>query len=637
MRREGVVLFVIVLLAVGLRAYNLRHEYFIGNDAFLHYSVLRQALSGGGLSNYALSFGNPLIIEPKGLYYITLLPAYVFGLDFAFLLMPLLSGIVCVLLSYYLIRDYFGVNPALLTAFFLALSIANVYRTSPGTYRGDGFYLTIVVALLYVYNKYLKGGYRQSLLLGSLLGFSCAVWGGSPLGVILVISGLIIDLTIKYLNSEIKFFDLKKALIVLVTYYLIQSFLILADVTKESYFTLNKPLHFAITFAPLVVGLIYQLAPRVSKKRVLSVLVVVVIVLIALNVDVIMSVVSQSLFEQSLFYSVGVSELLPPTFELLTTMLSWTIYLMWPGLLLLVMFVFKKRNAMHSTYLIWVLISVYLMLGYSRYNFLASVAVASLSSLFVFKLVKAVWRANDRIAVALLCLVIVPYSIDSFVNINRVGPRMNDAWFDALSFVRANLTSGMTVTWWDHGSWVQYYDGFPTVVDSITGQDEYRISRIAKFFMTSDYDSFSDFGAKYLILGGDVVLYSDAVLKIAGVNGFEVSGVGSPVTASINNENVVTLPAGDGRFELYANGAVYRSLNGLVPINKTFVNNGVIVSSVSNATGCLVVNQFFNLFFNDFACNSNYVNLMYGPGLPGYELLYDNGYVRVYEITGDSL
>ena len=43
------------------------------------------------------------------------------------------------------------------------------------------------------------------------------------------------------------------------------------------------------------------------------------------------------------------------------------------------------------------------------------------------------------------------------------------------------------------------------------------------------------------------------------------------------------------------------------------------------------------LFFNDFACNSNYVNLMYGHGLPGYELLYDNGYVRVYNITGDNL
>ena len=634
MRREGVILFVIVLLAVGLRAYNLRHEYFIGNDAFLHYSVLRQALNGGGLTNYALSFSSPLVLEPKGLYYITLVPAYLLGLDFAFMLMPLLFGVLSVILSYYLVRDYFGSNTALLTAFFLALSLANAYRTSPGTYRGDGFYLTVLVFLLIVYNKYLKGGIKHALGLGLLLGVSCAIWGGSPLGVILIISGLIIDLTIKYLNGAYGLFDLKKALVVLVVYYLIQNFLIMLDVIKESFFTLNKPLHFFITFAPLFVGLVYQLAPRVSKKRVLSVLVVVCIVLVALNVDVIMSVISQSLFEQSLFYSVGVSELLPPTFTLLVTMLSWTLYLMWPGLLLLVMFVFKKRSAMHSTYLVWVLISVYLMLGYSRYNFLASVAVASLASLFVVKLIKAVWTANDRIAVALLLLVIVPYSIDSFVNINKIGPRMNDAWFDALSWVKDNLEPGLTVTWWDHGSWVQYYDSFPTAVDSVTGQDEVRISRIANFFMTNVSDSFSDWNAKYLVLGGDVILYSEAVLDIASVSGFEVSGVGSPVNAVVNNNEVITLPAGDGRFELYANGAVYRSLEGLIPISKTFVNNGVIVSNVTGATGCLAVNKFFNLFFNDFACNSNYVNLMYGLGLTGYELVYDNSYVRVYQIVG---
>jgi hypothetical protein len=63
----------IVLLAAGFRLYNLRHEYFIGNDAFLHYSVIRQARQGGGLSNYNLSYGNPQILEPLGFYYVTLI------------------------------------------------------------------------------------------------------------------------------------------------------------------------------------------------------------------------------------------------------------------------------------------------------------------------------------------------------------------------------------------------------------------------------------------------------------------------------------------------------------------------------------------------------------------------------------
>ncbi|MFA5406149.1 MAG: STT3 domain-containing protein [Candidatus Nanoarchaeia archaeon] len=627
MRREHLLLLLILLLGAGLRLYSLRNEYFTGNDAFIHYSVIRQALVDGNLVTYELSYGNPVILEPLGFYLVTLIPSFVLGLDIAFLLMPVLSGVLCLLVAYYLLRDLFGERAALIAVLLLSLSMAHIYRTSANTYRGDGFFLTAFLLTLYYFNKSLKASVKYSVVTGLLMTLCASLWNGYPLGVIVIISGLIINSTLKFLKNDFAKKDLTNIFALLVTYYFTELILILTGVTKRLFFTSNNAVHAVITFAPLFIGVIYYFTKRVKKSSVLGVLAVVGVVLLLLNINTVSSLVAQSLFENTLFYEVGVSELLPPTFDLLSAMLSWSLFLMWPGLLLLVLLILKKRDARHITFLVWSVITIYLMLNYSRYNFIVSVSAAALSALFInYLYLKAEqYRKNAGLVLVLVLVLLYVFVIpltgsvtNLFNNLNSVSPRVNAEWADALTWMRDNLEPDLTVTWWDHGSWVQYFAGFPTIADSVTGQDIGRITRVAQFLMTAKNDTFSDLGAKYLVLGADDVLYSNAIVSIADVRGFEMYGLDSGYFQS--NDDELYFISGDlvlaPRFVFFANQSI--------PLIE------------SNGTGCLMINYLeprpYLLFLNDYACNTNYAQLMFGLGLPGFELLYQNDYVVVYRI-----
>ncbi|MBD3312056.1 hypothetical protein GF352_01215 [archaeon] len=637
MKKEWGVLIAIIVIAMGFRAYNLRHHYLMGNDAYLHYSVIRQAMTTGNLETYELSYGNPLILEPKGLYYVTLIPAYITGLPTAFLLTPLIAGAVTVLLSYLLTRDLFNKRVGLLTAIILALCVAHMYRTSPNSYRGDGFYLAFLLGILYAFNKSLKGTWRESLITGVLMGLSTTIWNGYPLGVLVIITGLIINSTTKYLKNKYKKEDLVKTFTLLISYYVLEYLFLLTGVIQRMFFTANTPLHTLIVFSPLLLSVIYHATKRVKKSRVMAVIIITGTIILTLSAGTINAMISEGLFENSLFYDIGVSELLPPEWGTLHALLSWTLYLAWPGVILLALILIKKQRADQLTYMAWVIVSSYLMLNYTRYNFIASITTASMTALLLDYVYTMVRKRNKYVAIAILCLFLIPYTVDGLNNINRVGPRMSEPWEQALNWAGENLDKGRVVTWWDHGSWVQYYTGLPTIVDSVNGQDQDRIRRIAEFLTSSENDAFTDWGAKYLILGGDVILYSGAVTGIAGADDYLVSLIGTPQPAMINGEQVNVFYAGGGRFELHDDETYFKTDKGTLVVDRTYYANAsgssVKESNYNTTQGCVVINPYTYLFFNDKACNSNYVQLMYGKGLAGYELLYRNNFVVIYEVV----
>ncbi len=626
MKWGEIALLLIIAAGAGFRLYNLRHPYFIGNDAFLHYSVMRQAMEGKGLGHYELGYGRPKILEPLGFYYITLIPAYLIGLHNAFLIMPLVSWLISIVLFYLLSKDLFGRKTALISAFLLSLSVANMYRTSPNTYRGDGFYLTMLLGVLYAFFR------KKYLLTGVLLGLSASLWNGYPIGVIVIIGGIIAAETLKFVRNELCKKDLLNYVYVLVPYYLIEQFLLLANIMRQEFFTRNFAFHLGIVFSPLAIGLVYLSAKRVKKSKVLGVIIAAAVVVLFISAQSISSMINEGLFGNSLFYSIGVSELLPPSYTLLYSTLSISLYLMWPGLVLFVFLLMKKQSAKKLTYFLWVLISTYLMINYSRYNFIASVTVASLSAVFLSYIYDRIKKHNKVLAIVVIVAVLVPYAVDSFINVEKIGPRMSEPWLKALVWMRSNLKPGMTLSWWDHGSWIQYYTGFPTVTDSVTGQAQDRIKRTAVFLSTNISENFSDWGVRYLVLGGDIIFYSGAVLGIAGVKDFKVSLVGR----GRNVNGIMIYPIGNGRFEVYPQGTLYRDPAGSFVVDKTYYANMTgatfVKSDYNKTSGCLVINPYANLFFNDEGCSSNYVKLMYGNGINGYKLLYRNNFVVIYEI-----
>jgi len=717
MKKEHIALIIILIVAASFRLYNLRHPYFIGNDAFLHASVIRQALNNGNLATYELSFYRPQILEPLGFYYVTLIPATIIGLDIAFLLMPLISGLLCVLLLYLLMKDLFNTRVGLIAALILALSLGHMYRTSPNSYRGDGFFLTIFLAILYYFNKTIKGTTKDAVITGVLMALSATLWGGYPIGVLVIISGLIINATLKFFKGKFEKKELTKTFAVLASYYFLELMLMLLGVVKQSFFTRNTGFHALITFSPLIIGLIYYFTRKVKKSNVMIIMFVAGLIILGLNASTISSMVNEGLFENSLFYEIGVSELLPPKLGLLYTMLSWTLYLMWPGLIILSLVIFKKQKPEYLTYLVWIAVSIYLLLSYSRYTFIASVTTASLTalllnyffnrkkttmyysmifltivvissfilfmsdefvkkeidlipalelfsknastlfnsvllSIFISGVLVFILNYLDRkllslskklskragrlllniFAITLFIVFFASYTVESITNVERIGPRMSAVWEDALNWMSDNLEPGVALSWWDHGSWIQYYTGFQTVTDSVTGQDQHRIQRTAQFLTTNNSDRFSDWSVKYLVLGGDVILYSGAVLGIAGTEGFTMSMVG----VGVETQGITVYPIVDGQFQAHPQGTIFTNEQGSFVLTKTFYANStgamVSYSDYNTTQGCLVVNPYTNFYFNEQACDSNYVKLMYGEDLDGFKELYRNDFVVVYEL-----
>ncbi len=622
MRKELIYLILILVLATVLRLYLLRYPYFIGNDAYYHYSVIRQAINGGGLTNYALSYGNPLILEPKGFYYVTIIPSYIIGLHNAFLIMPVIFGLVGLVFAYLLIRDLYGRRAGLITVIIMSLLIAHIYRTSVNTYRGDAFFLSLFTITLYYFNKELIKG--KGVITGLLLGLTASLWNGYPLGVIIIISGLIINSTLNYLKGLHTKRDVILSLTIMTTYYLIEQLMLITNVIKPVFFTTHWLTHLLLIYSPALISLTYYYTKRVSKKYVIGFIIITGLTLILLNASVIKFIIVTGLLETNYFYKVGVSELLPPTMSFNWVMLSLTYYLMWGGLLIALL---RKKDAQRLTYMVWVLITTYLMISYSRYNFIGSLTTSSLTAL----LLDYIYERNKKIGLIIISVVLVVITATTIINLQSIGPRMNYYWEQALKWL-STQPRGLTLTWWDHGSWVQYYSGFPTITDSVSGQAVDRIKRTAVFLMTNNSDKFTDWNVTYLIVGGDDILYNGAITKIANITGLSIDYLPPP---SYNN-GVLTIRTSDGYFIITSNASFFKRFNGDVfNLRKTFIvnNKTIVMNSQSNQSrNCLVITQYFNWFLNDKACNTNYVNLMYGLGVNGYQLIYRNPFVAIYKV-----
>ncbi len=616
-------ILIVLLIAFLLRLYLLKYSYFIGNDAYYHYSIIRQAINGGGLNNYSLGYGNPLILEPKGFYYITIIPSYIIGLHNAFLIMPVIFGLVGLVFAYLLIKDLYGKRVGLITIIIMSLLIAHIYRTSVNTYRGDAFFLSLFTITLYYFNKELIKG--KGLITGLLLGLTASLWNGYPLGVIIIVSGLIINSTLNYLKGKHTIRNVILSLTIMTTYYLIEQLMLITNVIKPVFFTTHWLTHLLLIYSPALISLTYYYTKRVSKKYVIGFIIITGLTLILLNASVIKFIIVTGLLETNYFYKVGVSELLPPTISFNWIMLSLTYYLMWGGLLIALL---RKKNAQRLTYMVWVLITTYLMISYSRYNFIGSLTTSSLTAL----LLDYVYERNKKIGLVVISVVLVVITATTIINLQSIGPRMNYYWEQALRWL-STQPRGLTLTWWDHGSWVQYYSGFPTITDSVSGQAVDRIKRTAVFLMTNNSDRFTDWNVTYLIVGGDDILYNGAITKIANITGLSINYLPQP---SYENGALI-IRTSDGYFVITSNSSFFKRFNGDVfNLRKTFIvnNNKTVVmnSQLNQSHNCLVITQYFNWLLNDEACNTNYVNLMYGAGLSGYQLIYRNPFVAIYKV-----
>jgi asparagine N-glycosylation enzyme membrane subunit Stt3 len=186
-----VVLGVTIYLRVGM--YHLTG--FFEPDGFYHYSIIRQAVANNfQIPKYSALSGWPAhtpVIEPNGLYEVTLIPYMVlryFGVNYYTImrLIPVLFGIFDVLgaylLSRYLSKDRFF---ALLVMAFVALSSGDAARTNALVYRGDGFItIFLIMSLVFALQIFREEKQKRKLLFAAMSGIFLSicnyVWNGAP-------------------------------------------------------------------------------------------------------------------------------------------------------------------------------------------------------------------------------------------------------------------------------------------------------------------------------------------------------------------------------------------------------------------------------------------------------------------------
>ncbi len=653
MKVENALLMLALILALIMRLYPMRLYAFVGNDPFVHASVIRQYLETGNLDTYELTGGIQKINEPKGLYWVAILPALI-GVPYvlAFQLMPVVFGAVAVALAYYFLKNVFDKKTALIGTFILALSVAHTYRTMANFYRGDGFFLTFLLGVMLAYTLVLKEKKtRKQVLLSFISAFlvlgMVVVWNGHLLGIAIIVFWLLVSEIFAYYEGNR---DVAKKLmiygsIVLPVYVGMNFLLMQFNVISNLFFYSAGAMEAYVVFVlvPAILGPVFYYGIRLKKKhRIYSMIGLLsgALIFAGLNAGIIEKVLSQSIFFKSAIYTIGVSELLPPTPELVWVMHNIMYYFMWAGFVIFGIMLLKLRKIEYFVLLSYVAPVLFLMLNYGRYAFLGSFVVASMAGLAISYMYGQLRRIKQlkKVAICLPIGLLVVSGVYGAYGISLFTPRISEGWVSALKWVKGNLEPGKVVCWWDHGSWIQYYTGFPTVVDSVYGQVESNIQRIAKFFVTDSNDTFKDYNASYLILGDDAIYYIGAILGLANESEYTIVFPQKYGVKKVQGGEITVYYAGDGQFELYNDGTLYRSPNGVMLLRKrVYVNKSgvseVMTSGNYTMAGCLIINPYAVFYANDKACNSNLIRLLFGKGKEGYKLLYANDFVRVYGIN----
>ncbi len=217
-------LAVIIILAVAiyLRTTMLKYWGFYEPDDFYHFSVIRAAVNNNFFipKNQTLS-GWPVstyITEPKGLYWVTLLPYFFLrfvGISYYNVMryISVVFGLLDILGAYLLARlfskDKFFL---LLVIALVAMSSGDAARTSALIYRGDGFItIFLILSLLFFAYVFKSKSSREkaifAILSGIALGIGNFVWNGAPFVTLIYIGSLLLVMTVAFVNKREEMLD----------------------------------------------------------------------------------------------------------------------------------------------------------------------------------------------------------------------------------------------------------------------------------------------------------------------------------------------------------------------------------------------------------------------------------------------
>ena len=186
-------------------------------DGFFDYAVLQQAVQnhfvvGSTLLLSGFPWHNP-IGEPKGEYYILLIPYYLlqhFNISILSLMRIIapVFGLLYILLAYPLTKMLTkSRSAALLSMFFVAISNGSIARSAATVYRGDVFApLFLILALLLLYRSVVEKRTTRKILYAIAaplaLSLMVALWNGAAFGYAAYVLALVLLTAASFIKRD---------------------------------------------------------------------------------------------------------------------------------------------------------------------------------------------------------------------------------------------------------------------------------------------------------------------------------------------------------------------------------------------------------------------------------------------------
>ncbi|MGC8479397.1 MAG: hypothetical protein ACP5M9_01880 [Candidatus Micrarchaeia archaeon] len=549
-----------------MRVQLLQFQGFYEPDGFYHFSVIRAAVNNNFVVPKTLSISgwpqHTLVTEPVGLYWITLFPYYIlrfFGVSYydVMRLVPLLFAIFDVLGAYYLSRflskdKVFG----LLVMAFVALSFANISKTSALDYRGDGFVsIFLILALIFLIELFKTNSNNKKLVYMFLSAFSLSmsnlVWNGAPFAFIIyfVSSVSIMVYSFVYLKKNIlKILPYVFGSIIiwfsLVRLYVYGRLISAANQELTGFSALLLIILFLIGLILEFLIVDYSFSKFFDSKIRRFLLILLFLIIIFVFVEVFYYQIINNIFVNNDFVSTtnfvtsSIQELSKPTTSVLindfgvtlfTTPMSiliaiyglfdsfqiyFWILLSLSGLIYFFLNVYDSNGWMNGNFRfildikieMIVLLSYFIITGYLnlfaiRFDSLLSIPLAILSaySIYIILLnVKNKKYLKYGIIILIILIVLTMFLNDLYLDNNiQFGGLITQKFLNAVSWMKNNLNKNSTVlTLWSDGSVIEGWGNLTSVTDSVGAQNGTKIDAFSKWLF-NDNENLSFFYSRY--------------------------------------------------------------------------------------------------------------------------------------------
>lgn len=658
-KKEAVVLFAALLTALALRLYTYGYDYLMGVDPFHHFKIAEYILESGEfperwhLSRYP---EGETIVQPRGFYYTSIFLYKILGpLGFSFMgafkLATPLFGIMALVPVYYLTKHLFDRRTALLSVLVLALLPAFIYRTLSGFYRGEAFFTFFMVLGFYFYLKF--ENLRFAVLAGLCFGLMGLVWNGFLFGFAVLSIFLVLYAVATYVIGE----KSKNALLGYVIAVVIGVGIInltVAQGYQPAAYAKDLTRYIApltIAFAGSLELLKYRTSAFTHKGRAVHVIGVTVLSL-AFAVKFYPEVLGKmlggyGLIDGSDVFLQTIGELTAPSLEALWQYFSVAAFMFLGG----VVFLLREPKLKYAFVAAWSLAGLYVLQAAIRYTFLASIPIGIIAGLFLNELYKLNIKKISRLKILLpgILLLILAWSGIQFTT--NTKPIISDEWYEALSFLETQ-EPGTVMTWWDYGSWVQGVTGFPTVTDTVHGQDVNRIRETALLLLetneTAILKALEKFDTKYLVINVNMIGQMKNINAVLGTNYqyplYIYSGKKQVFGATAADySDLFVLDTADGKLVLLNNGGNVRAVARVYWREESL--QSLEYSGTSTLEGMVYIPEkemFTHFPDKDFIIYVSPVlertlltslMLLDGKGFNRFELVFKNSQVRIYKIN----